>query len=439
MAGVAVIDLETTGRFFTKDRIVEIGVVLLDAELREEQRWSTLVNPERAVTAEHVHGISATDVRDAPTLRDLADDLAAMLDGRAVVAHNAIFDINFLMLGLQYTGTPTPRALPVVDTMRISSRLLGARSLAHACEIASITLDNAHTAQADALATAELLRRSLGLDLWELPNGTHRYEPHPEQGHWHPAAPALSGSADPWAELLAHGTGTSWSASPTAGRVPRTGYTRAAAASDRRRAEGYLASLVARLPMVDDDPDSDAGPYLALLDEALEDRLITVREAELLVLAADSLGLSRSEVARANTAYLTALAAAAWADGVVTDHERSDIEHVAVLLGLTRADAQQALDSARAGAERRTRSADRIAATPGDRVVFTGEMSRPRAELQRQAISAGLVPTGSISGKTSLLVIADPYSQSGKARKARDLGARIISEQVFDEVCAGMG
>lgn len=439
MPGLAVIDLETTGRYFSKDRILEIGVVLLDADLREEERWSTLVNPERAVTAEHVHGISATDVHAAPTLRDLADDLTTLLDGRAVVAHNAIFDVNFLLLGLQRAGVAAPYALTVVDTMRLSSRLLGARSLAHACEIASITLDNAHTAQADALATAELLRRSLKLDLWELPNATHRYEPHPERGHWHPAAPALSGTVDPWAELLACGTGTSWSTYPATGWAPRAGYTRSAAASDRRRAEGYLASLVARLPMVDDDPDSDAGPYLALLDEALEDRLITAHEAEELVLAADSLGLSRSEVARANTAYLTALAAAAWADGVVTDHERTDIEHVAVLLGLTRADAQRALDSARAGAERRTRSADRIAAAPGDRIVFTGEMSRPRAELQQQAISAGLVPTGSISGKTSLLVIADPHSQSGKARKARDLGVRIISEQVFDEVCAGMG
>ena len=438
MPGLAVIDLETTGRYFSKDRILEIGVVLLDADLREELRWSTLVNPERAVTAHNIHGITATDVQAAPTLRDLADDLAVLLDGRAVAAHNAIFDVNFLLLGLQHDGIAAPNRLPVLDTMRLSSRLFGARSLAQACEIASITLDNEHTAQADALATAELLRRSLDLDLWELPHGTHLYEPHPLKGHWHPAARALIGETEPLSELLARGASTSWSASPAAARTPSAGYTRSAAAHDRRRAEGYLASLVARLPMVDDDPDSDAGPYLALLDEALEDRLISTREAEELVLAAESLGLSRSEVARANTAYLSSLAAAAWADGVVTDHERSDVEHVAVLLGLTSADAREALDSASSSAERRTQSASRIAAAPGDRIVFTGEMSRPRAELQRLAVGAGLVPTGSIGGRTSLLVIADPRSQSGKARKARDLGVRVISEQVFDEVCARM-
>lgn len=439
MTGLAVIDVETTGLYYRKDRILEIGVVLLGADLREEQRWSTLVNPERAVTAEHVHGITASDVHGAPTLRDLGDDLATLLDGRALVAHNAMFDINFLMLGMQRAGVAAPSSLPVIDTMRLSSRLLGARSLAHACDVASITLANAHAAQNDALATAELLRRILALDPRELPSGAHRYESHPEQGHWRPTAPALGRSKDPWAELLACGSGTSWPTPTEAARLPRSGYTRSAAARERRRAEGYLASLVARLPMVDDDPNSDAEPYLALLDEALEDRLVTAREAEELVLAATSLGLSRSEVTRANTGYLTAMAAAAWADGVVTKDERADIEQVADLLGLTRADAQRALDSARARAEVRTRSADRIAAAPGNRVVFTGEMNRPRVELRKQAISAGLVPTGSISGKTSLLVIADPHSQSTKARKARDLGVRIISEQVFDEVCASMG
>jgi len=37
----------------------------------------------------------------------------------------------------------------------------------------------------------------------------------------------------------------------------------------------------------------------------------------------------------------------------------------------------------------------------------------------------------SVSGKTALLVAADPWSQSGKAKAARHLGVRIVTEQVF--------
>ena len=52
--GYAVIDLETTG-FGKYDRIVEIGVVLLDPNLNEEDRWRTLVQPMRDIPNGEVH------------------------------------------------------------------------------------------------------------------------------------------------------------------------------------------------------------------------------------------------------------------------------------------------------------------------------------------------------------------------------------------------
>lgn len=64
-------------------------------------------------------------------------------------------------------------------------------------------------------------------------------------------------------------------------------------------------------------------------------------------------------------------------------------------------------------------------------MVLTGEMSLPRDEIEAMAEAAGLRVTTSVSGKTALLVTADPYSQSGKARQARDLGVRMVTDQVF--------
>jgi DNA polymerase-3 subunit epsilon len=58
-------------------------------------------------------------------------------------------------------------------------------------------------------------------------------------------------------------------------------------------------------------------------------------------------------------------------------------------------------------------------------------MSRSRSVFEDAARAAGLVPMNAVSGKTDVLVCAEPDSQSGKARKARALGVRVISEAVF--------
>jgi len=58
-------------------------------------------------------------------------------------------------------------------------------------------------------------------------------------------------------------------------------------------------------------------------------------------------------------------------------------------------------------------------------------MSLPRSEIETLAAAAGLRVTGTVSAKTALVVAADPYPQSGKARQARELGVRMVTEQVF--------
>ena len=52
-----------------------------------------------------------------------------------------------------------------------------------------------------------------------------------------------------------------------------------------------------------------------------------------------------------------------------------------------------------------------------------------------EAEAAGLVITSSVSKKTRVGVMADPLSESTKARKARELGIQVIAEQVFLNAC----
>ncbi|HSA51524.1 MAG TPA: DEDDh family exonuclease [Yinghuangia sp.] len=74
----------------------------------------------------------------------------------------------------------------------------------------------------------------------------------------------------------------------------------------------------------------------------------------------------------------------------------------------------------------------------GMRVAFTGETSAGREELEARAVAAGLAVTGSVSGRTSLLVTNDPESGSGKSRAARDKGVPVVDEAAFVAMLANV-
>ena len=67
----------------------------------------------------------------------------------------------------------------------------------------------------------------------------------------------------------------------------------------------------------------------------------------------------------------------------------------------------------------------------GDLIVLTGEMTRPRKEIEAILVARGYVPWSAITKKVKLLVAADPDSLSGKARKARDYGITIVDEHTM--------
>lgn len=155
--GYAVIDLETTG-FGKYDRIVEIGVVLLDPDLNEEDRWRTLVQPMRDIPNSEIHGITATDLVDAPTFDKVAEEFRAVVGSRTPVAHNAPFEKRFLAAEFDRANLPDTLPEQWVDTMKLAREYVGVGKLSEACKFAGIRNERAHSALGDAAATAELLR-----------------------------------------------------------------------------------------------------------------------------------------------------------------------------------------------------------------------------------------------------------------------------------------
>jgi DNA polymerase-3 subunit epsilon len=420
---VAVVDLETTGVLPSVDRVVEVGVVLLDDAGSIEQEFSTLVDPGRDIGATSVHGIRASDVVGAPTFAEVAPYLSDLLSGRVVVAHNALFDLRFLGREFGRAGLPIQLS-PALCTMRLASQFdRSLRSLASICEAFSIVNDRTHAALDDARATATALTR-LRETLGELAllDAALAVQFDVDGGY----LGSQSVSAGDWAQLV---TGVAVSRRPYVD--PCRSVTRSAAEAIVRERDGYLATLVSALPELAGAPSTMA-PYLAVLDQALEDRLVSVSEADQLVALAGELGCGPAHVQVAHRLYLDALATVAFADDVVTDAELQDLHRVAVLLGLQASDVDFALTMVRSGA--RVAMPRRPAGlSAGDKIVFTGEMSRPRSDFEAAALAAGLQPVNSVSGKTNVLVCADPDSQSGKARKARALGVRVIGEAVFWE------
>ena len=196
---------------------------------------------------------------------------------------------------------------------------------------------------------------------------------------------------------------------------------------------GYLADLVESLPATD-AASSRAAAYLDVLDRALEDRIITEEEGQALRTIATECGLSREEVLGAHLSYLDNLAATAWLDGVVTQAELEDLQSVGRLLGLDGAAVTAAIDRQ----ERQPQSSAATHQLVGLSVCFTGQLTgRLRGDLitreqaEQIATEHGLVVKPRVTRKLDVLVVADPNSESGKARYARKLGTRIMAEQAF--------
>lgn len=158
--GFAVVDTETTGiHTGYKHRIAEIAIVHVDLHGRVTGSWDTLVNPERDLGAQAIHGIRAGDVRRAPRFGQIAGDVVARLAGRVVVAHNWPFDAMHLRAEFDRLGVSTPfQPAAGLCTMRAAGEIVpGARrSLIDCCAALGIADRAWHTAAADAAAAADL-------------------------------------------------------------------------------------------------------------------------------------------------------------------------------------------------------------------------------------------------------------------------------------------
>ncbi|WP_078969484.1 DEDDh family exonuclease [Streptomyces cyaneogriseus] len=160
--GYAVVDVETTG-LARDDRIISAAVYRLDARGGVEDHWYTLVNPERDPGPVWIHGLTSEMLQGAPLFRDIAEEFAARLDGRVLVAHNAVFD--WQMIAREYARAK--REAPVrqrLCTIALSKELglpLPNHKLESLAAHFGVVQKRAHHALDDARVLAEAFRPSL--------------------------------------------------------------------------------------------------------------------------------------------------------------------------------------------------------------------------------------------------------------------------------------
>jgi DNA polymerase-3 subunit epsilon len=161
---IVFIDLETTGINIATDRVIEIAIVKIMPD-RTKTVKHKLINPQMSIPKEctEIHGITDEKVKDAPTFKEAANELKQFIDNADLSGYNSNrFDIPLLMEEFLRSG---------IELDMSNRRMLDVQTIFHMMEKRTLEaaykfycakdLIDAHSAEADALATWEVLEAQL--------------------------------------------------------------------------------------------------------------------------------------------------------------------------------------------------------------------------------------------------------------------------------------
>jgi len=161
---IVFIDLETTGINIALDRIIEIAIIKILPD-KTKQVKHKLVNPQMPIpeASSAVHGITDDKVKDAPTFKEVANELKQFIDNADLSGYNSNrFDIPLLMEEFLRAGIVLEmnnrRMLDVQTIFHMMEKRTLAAAYKFYCEK---ELTEAHSAEADASATWEILEAQL--------------------------------------------------------------------------------------------------------------------------------------------------------------------------------------------------------------------------------------------------------------------------------------
>ncbi len=161
---IAFIDVETTGLSPYSDRIVELSILKVHPDGTEKYE-SHRINPERPIPAETtaIHGITDADVAGEPAFRQYAKSIRDFLNDCDISGFNVIkFDLPFLEAELRRAGVEFSRQGRYLIDSQVIYHQRDPRDLQAAYQkYCGKEMENAHSAEEDAKAAAEILNGQL--------------------------------------------------------------------------------------------------------------------------------------------------------------------------------------------------------------------------------------------------------------------------------------
>ena len=152
-----VLDTETTGFDYTREKMVEFAAVRLEnGKIKDE--FQTLINPEQHIRKSSIaiHGITQDMVEDAPTEAEAMPKILEFIGDYPIVAHNAIFDYTFINeASKRVTGSEINNQR--IDTQQMFKEVypdLDAHGLNALTEKFKVDLQNHHRAMGDTMGLA---------------------------------------------------------------------------------------------------------------------------------------------------------------------------------------------------------------------------------------------------------------------------------------------
>lgn len=157
-------DLETTGTNIVSDRIVEISYLKVMPNGTKESK-TLKINPERPIPKEssEIHKIYDQDVADSPTFKSVAKEIARTFEGCDLAGYNSNrFDIPLLAEEFLRADVDIDLMKRKFVDVQVIFHKMEQRTLSAAYQFyCNKNLENAHSAEADTLATYEILEGQL--------------------------------------------------------------------------------------------------------------------------------------------------------------------------------------------------------------------------------------------------------------------------------------
>lgn len=160
-----VVDVETSGFTPADSRVISVAALVVDDDANIQDSVVTLLNPGVDPGPTNVHGITPDMLAGQPQFDDISGTLAALMQGRTLVAHNATFDYGFLRNEFQLAGIDCP-VEQVMCTVELSAKLnLGIENhrLATVARYWNVQQLRPHDAFDDAFVLTQILANSLKL------------------------------------------------------------------------------------------------------------------------------------------------------------------------------------------------------------------------------------------------------------------------------------